>query len=237
MRRFLIFGLILLLIGGILVLMPSQYFNQFADVVGLSQTTYNSTALVPPGKLYTIPDPPSSLNLTFNIQKGFSVVGNFTVVTGSTIIVLGFNSNEFKSWSLNGSGVALFYTKEMSSNGTFSYTFDKNDTYHFVFRKSGTGQATIMLLSLDLVEEEHGPSTYALILGPLLIIVGFIIVLFRIQTDVLRPRRIHEEQKSAQMKATLAAAKGLGLPIEGKTIEQIRQDIKNYMDKQKQGTS
>jgi hypothetical protein len=39
------------------------------------------------------------------------------------------------------------------------------------------------------------------------------------------------------MKATVAAAKGLGLPIEGKTIEQIRQEIKNYLDKEKKGAS
>lgn len=234
MRKLLTLGLILLLIGGILVLIPSQYFNQFADVVGLSQTTYNSSALIPPGSVYNINT--SSLNLQFNIHKGLSVVGNFTVVNGS-IIVLGFDSNEFKSWSLNGNGVAFFYTKEMSSNGTFSYKFDKDDIYHFVFIRSETGKATIMLLSLDLVEEKHGPSIFALIIGPLLIAVGFIMVLFRIQTDVLRPRRVRKEQKNAQIKATLVAAKGLGLSIEGKTIKQIRQEIANYFDKEKQGTS
>ncbi len=133
--------------------------------------------------------------------------------------------------------MAFFYTKEMSSNGTFSYKFDKDDIYHFVFIRSETGKATIMLLSLDLVEEKHGPSIFALIIGPLLIAVGFIMVLFRIQTDVLRPRRVRKEQKNAQIKATLVAAKGLGLSIEGKTIKQIRQEIANYFDKEKQGTS
>lgn len=233
MRKLLTLGLILLLIGGILVLIPSQFFNQFADVVGLSQTTYNYTALVPPGKLYTIPDPPSSLNLPFNIHKGLSVVGNFTVVTGSTISVLGFDSNEFKGWSLNGSAVPLFIAK----NYTFSYKFDQDDIYHFVFIKSETGKATIMLLSLDLVQEKHGPSIFAFIIGPILIIVGFIIVLYRIQPDILEPRRVRKEKEYAQMKATLVVAKTLGLPIKDKTLEQIRQDIKNYMDKEKQGTS
>ncbi len=84
MRKLLTLGLILLLIGGILVLIPSQYFNQFADVVGLSQTTYNSSALIPPGSVYNINT--SSLNLQFNIHKGLSVVGNFTVVNGSIIV-------------------------------------------------------------------------------------------------------------------------------------------------------
>ena len=233
MRKLLTLGLILLLIGGILVLIPSQFFNQFADVVGLSQTTYNSTALVPPGSVYNINITTSSLDLPFNIHKGFGVVGNFTVVTGSTISVLGFDSNEFKSWSLNSRGVPLFYSK----NNTFSYKFDQDDIYHFIFIKSETSKATIMLLSLDLVQEKHGPSIFAFIIGPILIIVGFIIVLYRIQPDILEPRRISKEKEYAQMKATLVVAKSLGLPIKDKTIEQIRQDIKNYMDKEKQGTS
>lgn len=63
---------------------------------------------------------------------------------------------------------------------------------------------------------------------------GAIIILFRISPDILQPRIERKEQEYAQMKVAIQVAKTLGIPVKGKTIEQIRQDIKDYMDKEKQ---
>jgi len=236
MKRWLLtIGVMLLILGCVFVILPPQIFNQFMDLVGLSETTYNSTTLiekvveVPPSKMINLP----YYNQSFYINKGFSIVGNFTVIIGSSVSVFGFDNTVFKSWSNNRSGEPLFFTVS-SKNSTFSYKFKQNDTYNFVFVKSEEGASTIILLSLNLVEEKHGPSIYALILGPILIAIGAIIIMFRIQPDILQPRIMRKDQEYAQMKATIQVAKTLGIPIKGKTIEQIRQDIKDYMDKEKQ---
>lgn len=98
MKWLLTIGVVLLIIGCIFVLLPPNIFNPFMDLVNLSETTYNSTALVPSGQIYNISGLLYNLPPIY-IHKGFSIIGNFSVITGSAVSVLGFNDNEFNSWS------------------------------------------------------------------------------------------------------------------------------------------
>ncbi|MGQ9781424.1 MAG: hypothetical protein ACUVQ8_04115 [Nitrososphaeria archaeon] len=229
MKWLLTAGIILLILGGALVLLPSDIFNQLADSVGMSTTTYNSTSLV---HRQLVQIPPSNYNFSLSLRKGLTLTGNFTVITGGAVSILGFDRAGYSQWSSTSSGVPVFYTYPPSENGTFYYKVEKDDVYYVVL-VSKEHDKSIVLTSIILMEEQRNPSLVALMLGPIMLALGAIVVLFRIQPDFIAPKIQRREQEIERAKATIRVAKALGIPIQGKSLDQVRKEIKEYMDKER----
>jgi len=224
-------GLVLLILGATLVLLPPNIFNQLMDSVGMSVTTYNSTNLI---HRQLVEVPPNNYNFSFPLKSGLTLTGNFSVITGSAVSVLGFDKTEYTHWSSTSSGAPLFFTYPPSENGTFHYEVEKEGEYYIVF-VSKTGERSIVLASITLVKEEREPSLVALMLGPIMLAIGAIVIVFRIQPDFIAPKIQKREQEIERAKATIRVAKALGIQVRGKDIEQIRREIREYMEKEKSG--
>jgi len=225
-RPILIAGLVILTIGVALVLMPSNMFNFLTEMTGLSVKTYNVTSLMET-KVITVPR--SNYNVSFVIPQDMVIIGNYTIVTEGRVSVFGFDKEGYNLWTHNKPVTPLFYTKP-SENGSFSYRVPRYDTYYLVFVPS-SGVDSKVIISVDLVEEKTSPSIIALMIGPGFIALGLIIVLSRISPDIIEPRIQKRKKQQEEVRRIVRVAMSLGIPVQGKTLEQIRNDIREYLEK------
>ncbi|MEM3404411.1 MAG: hypothetical protein QXJ17_07750 [Nitrososphaeria archaeon] len=225
-RPILIIGLVVLVIGLVLVLMPSGMFNSLMEMTGLTIKTYNTTSLIET-KVITVPR--SNYNISFITSKDMVVVGNYTVVTEGKVSVFCFDKEGYNLWSHNKPVTPLFYTKP-SENNSFSHKTSKHDTYYLVL-VSSSGADSKVIISVDLVEEKTSPSMIGLVIGPGLIALGSIIVLSRISPDIIEPRIQKRKKQQEEVRRIIRVAMSLGIPVQGKTLEQIRKDIREYLEK------
>jgi hypothetical protein len=157
-----IIGVILLVSGLTLGILPSATFNQITSSVGLSTTILRSTTLTP--LTISVIDAQNFSYISFKLYERTGIVGNYSVLTGDKAIIIGLNETSFQLWNniwMKGtSGVSPLFYSGPAMNGTFSYNIERNSTYYFVFYNPGEKPLTI-IFSLNLVEEIQQPSADA----------------------------------------------------------------------------
>ena len=229
-----IIGIILLVSGLTLGILPAATFNQITSSVGLTTTTLHSTVLA--RRIIPIIETRNFSYVSFPLREGTDVVGTYNA-TGDKVIVMGLNETTFTLWNNNRtkgtSSVSPLFYSGPAMNGTFSYSIEHNGTYYFVFYNPGEKSLTI-IFSLNLVEKIQQPSADAELMVQGMVVVGLILALLGVELEIRHRRQKRLKEQQAEFDRLERVATSLGILSDGKTIEQLRKEIKFQLSKQEQ---
>lgn len=226
-----IIGIILLVSGLTLSILPTATFNQIASSVGLTTTILRSTGLVPPTPIKV---PVSNYSyVSFALRENTIVTGNYTVLLGEKVSIIGFNKTGFEHWVLDQPNASLLFYTSPSMNGTFSYRIEQNNTYYFVFINSGEIRSTV-IFSMNEVEEIQQASADATSIVQGIIVIGLVLALLGIELEIRHRRGKRLKEQQAEFDRLERVATSLGILSDGKTVEQLRKEIKFELSKQEQ---
>jgi len=218
-KRLFLVGMVLLLLGLTLLILPQTLLIGFLREINLAGVSYSRHDVIEPSIVEVTG---TSYNISFPAYRSLVLSGNYTIISGEPVTLVCFDDRGFANWSRSGLGKPLFFTSP-SNNGTFSYEVKENGTYHVVLLKPGK-ENTIMLLSVYLLEKTYVLPEYFTLAAFTLAIIGLGITYYS-------TRSAFKERKAREGEKVVRAAKALGIAVEGKSLEQLRKEIRERLKK------
>ncbi len=218
-RRLLIFGTTLLLLGFVLAAAAPDVLNQFGDLVGFPSRSRRLVTIIEPTLV-----PVSASNRGYvaaSLARGGMITGNFTVLSGGTASIIGLDEAGFKKWTSDETAPLLFFTMP-SRNGTFSFRTEQGGTYYFVVIGSENSREEV-IMTVNLVEEVR-QATPLLSFGGLTIIASGAIFTGLGTWNELRVWRSQRRDR------LVSVAESLGISVVGKSVEDLRREIRRSLD-------
>ncbi|MCX8189113.1 MAG: hypothetical protein N3F64_05330 [Nitrososphaeria archaeon] len=169
-KKLLLIGIILLLIGSSLLLLPEQTIIDYLKKLDLATVNYSKNVIE--YSLVNITN--TSYHLSFQAYKNSIVGGNYTVISGNPLSLVCFDKKGFDTFNKTGKASPLFFIPA-SKNGTFNYEVNEDGIYYIVLLSEKDKFAYVML-SVYLLEKVYSlPETfYPIAFVIALIGVGFV---------------------------------------------------------------